>query len=126
MGNRLNVVQNDTAPAVVVSLTNAFTGAPIDISTATLLQLVFFAAGSTTVLDTLTGSAQPGFLQDDGTLITNGYTTPGSGGLARFPWNANTLKVPPGEYLGSVKITYSGGAVQTVPQYIRFFVRGTP
>lgn len=126
MATRVDLVQNNTGPPLTVSLMNEDSAGPIDVSLATSIVMFFMAQGSTTILDTLTGTPTTGFLNEDDQLITAGYATPGTGGRIIFNWNPTTLAVSPGAYIGSVQITFANGVVQTVPEYLYFYVRPAP
>lgn len=108
MAEKIKLVQGDTKPQVRVTLTDESSGSPIDITGATP-RMRFRAVGSTTVLDTLTGSVLDG-----------------ANGVAVFLWNPTTLDVPAGEYEGEIEVTFAagqGGGVQTVYDLLKFKVR---
>lgn len=106
MTEKIKLVRGDTRPQVKLTLTDETTGLPIDITGATVL-MKFRAVGSTTLVDTLTG-----------TVIN------GAAGVVVIPWNPTTLAVDAGDYEGEVEVTYSSGqGVQTVYDLLKFKVR---
>ena len=106
MAEKIKLVQGDTRPQIQVTLTDENTGSPIDITGATCL-LKFRAAGSSTLVDTLTG------------IVTNG-----SLGQVVFAWNPSSLNVDAGDYEGEVEVTFPlGGGIQTVYELLKFKVR---
>lgn len=123
MSSRIKLVQGDTLPAVVVSLTDKDTGLPIDLSAAgTSILMQFRAQNSTTILQNITGTKLVGKLRDDGTIDTSN-PTPGAGGRAQFNWPTGALDISPGYYEGEIQITFDGGAIQTVYDLLKFSVR---
>lgn len=106
MAEKIKLVQGDTRPQIQVTLTDENTGLPIDITNATC-RLKFRAAGSSTLVDTLTG------------VVSNGPA-----GMVVFGWNPTSLDVEPGDYEGEVEVTFpSSGGVQTVYELLKFKVR---
>jgi hypothetical protein len=105
MSEKIKLVQGDTRPQLQLTLTEESDGSAIDITSATC-RLRFRALGSTTVLDTLTGTV-----------------TDGPNGVVVFNWNNNSLNVDAGDYEGEVEITFSNGQIQTVYDLIKFKVR---
>jgi len=106
MAEKIKLVQGDTRPQVKVTLTDDITGLPVEITGATC-RLKFRAVGSSTLIDTLTGT------------ILDGVN-----GIVAFAWNQNTLSVDPGDYEGEIEVTFpSGQGVQTAYQLLKFSVR---
>ena len=106
MAEKIRFVQGDTRPQIQVTLTDENTGAAIDVTGATC-RLKFRAAGSSSLLDTLTGT------------VLNG-----SSGTVVFAWNLASLNVEPGDYEGEVEVTFpNNGGVQTVYELLKFKVR---
>lgn len=123
MAEKIKLVQGDTKPALIVSLTDESTGAPIDVSGATT-RLKFRAAGGTTILSTLTATKLGGRVLTDGTVdATPPYDIPGKGGRVQFNWTPGSLDVDPGDYEGEIEITYDDSTVQTVYDVLKFKVR---
>jgi hypothetical protein len=105
MAEKIKLVQGDTLPQVLVTLTDEVTGLPVDVTGAAAV-MRFRAAGTTTLRDTLVGS------------ILNG-----ANGQVVFSWGPTTLDVDPGDYEGEVEVTFSNGARQTVYDLLKFKVR---
>ena len=107
MAEKIKLVQGDTKPALVCSITDEITGAAINITGATVL-LKFRAAGSTTLTATVTGS------------ITNGA----AGEVAFYPASApEMLAGAAGDYEGEIQTTFSDGTIQTVYDLLKFKLR---
>jgi hypothetical protein len=107
MTEKIKLVQGDTRPALVCTITDDTTGAVIDITGATVL-LKFRAAGATVLTATVTGT------------VTDGL----AGQVVFYPSSApEMLQGEPGDYEGEIEITFSGGQIQTVYDVLRFKVR---
>ena len=103
----IKLVQGDNLPYVDVTIIDRENGdAPVDISAASSVVVYLRAAGSETVLATLTCS------------LPNG----GADGLIRFNFPGSTLDVDPGPYHGEIECDFSG-LKQTVYEVIYFNVR---
>lgn len=123
MSQRIRLVQGDTTPPIVVSIKSESTHLPLDLSDGgTTVFMRFRAAGTTTVLETLTGTKLTGQLMEDGTLDTT-VTPAGRGGRVQFDWGSNSLDRDPGNYEGEIEITFGDGSVQTVYELLRFTLR---
>lgn len=107
MSEKIKLVQGDTRPALIITLTDETTGSPIGISGATPV-LKFRAVGSTTVLSTITG------------VVTDGVN-----GVVAFYWASQptSLDVEAGDYEGEIEITFADGQKQTVYDLLKFKVR---
>jgi hypothetical protein len=107
MADKIKLVQGDSRPALVVTLTDDVTGSPISVTGATA-RLKFRAVGSETTIFTLTGSV-----------------TDGPNGKVVFYWAeiSGSLNVDAGEYEGEIEITFSDGQIQTVYDTLKFKVR---
>lgn len=105
MAEKIKLVKDDTLPQLKVTLTDETTGLAIDISGA-VPRMRFRAVGSTTLIETLTGTVFDG-----------------PNGICIFAWGQTTLDVPAGDYEGEVEITFASGGVQTVYDPIKFKVR---
>lgn len=105
MAEKIKLVRGDTRPQLLLTLTNELDDTPIDLTGATLV-MRFRQAGSSTVLDTLTGN------------VVNGPT-----GKVVFLWNLTTLDVEAGDYEGEIEITFPSLEVQTVYELLKFRVR---
>lgn len=107
MAERIKLVQGDTAPALVVTLTDTTTNTPINITGATV-RLKFKAAGAPTVRGTLVGSV-----------------TDGAAGKVTFFWSDDPtiLDGDPGDYDGEIEITFADSTIQTVYDLVKFRLR---
>ena len=123
MTERIKLVQGDTKPQLVLSLTDDKTGGSIDVSTATV-RLKFRASETPDVLATLTGQKIPGHVNPDGTIdFTGPYAQSGKGGRVVFDWTTDALNHDAGNYEGEVEITFADGTVQTVYDLLKFKLR---
>lgn len=105
MADKIKLVQGDTRPALVVTLTDEVTGLPINITGATP-RLKFRKAAAATLTATL-----------DGTV------TDGANGQVAFFWTQDALAGEAGDYEGEIEITFGDGTVQTVYEILKFKVR---
>lgn len=107
MADKIKLVQGDTRPALVCTITDDTTGAPISLGGATVV-LKFRAVGATTL-----------------TASVNGSVTDGPNGVVVFfPATAPAMLAgEAGDYEGEIEITYSDGTVQTVYDLLKFKVR---
>jgi hypothetical protein len=123
MATKIKLVQGDTRPALIVSLTDENSSAPIGMNGATV-RMYFRALGSTTILATLTGTLLAGIVQADGTVNSaSPYDTPGAGGRVQFNWGSTDLIQAAGDYEGEIEISYSDGSKQTVFDLLKFKLR---
>lgn len=107
MATRIKLVQGDNLPYVRLTLTDPQTGAAINVSDPAVFVRVYFrAAGSSTILSTITCEKVDG----------------GSTGQVRFNFPNGVLDVPPGPYEGEVEIDFDG-QIQTVYEVLKFNVR---
>jgi len=107
MSDVIRLVQNDSKPEINLTLTDENTNLPIDLSAGTTTVVVKFrAAGSTTLLSTITCTK-----------------TDAVNGKVSFNFSGGILDVAPGQYEGEIEISYSG-AKHTVFDLLRFRVRG--
>jgi hypothetical protein len=124
MGGRIRLVQGDTSPRVLVSLTDPATGNVVDVSTAASVVMKFRRSGETDVLQTIPATLLTGALTQDGQIDTT-YTVPGSGGRVAFSWPAGALDVDPGDYEGEVTLTTATGDIRTVYRRVKFHLRAS-
>lgn len=118
----IKLVQGDTRPQVVIDLKDQ-DGLAID-CTGSVVRMYFRKTGTTTLLQTITGTLLTGFRNSDGTLTTGSpYTVAGSGGRVSFNWPVGALNVDQGIYEGEVEITFPDTTIQTVYERIKFKVR---
>lgn len=107
MTEKIKLVQGDTRPAIVCTLTDDTTSLPINITSATV-RLKFRAVGETTLTATVIGS------------VTDGV----NGVVAFYPATApEMLAGEPGDYEGEIEITFADGQIQTVYDPLRFKLR---
>lgn len=107
MADKIKLVQGDTKPALVCTITDETTGEPIGLTGATV-RLKFRAAGATELTATVVGT------------VTNGA----AGQVAFYPASApGMLQGEPGDYEGEIEITFADSTVQTVYDLLKFKVR---
>lgn len=107
MAEKIKLVQGDTRPALVCTITDDTTGDPMNIGGATVV-LKFRAAGATTLTATVTG------------FVTDGV----NGVCVFYPATApDMLQGEPGDYEGEIEITFADGQIQTVYDLLKFKVR---
>lgn len=103
----IRLVQGDTRPFVILTLTDELTGNAINLSSgSTTVSVLFRLAGTKTTLSTISCSK----------------VTDGSDGKVQFDFAGGVLDVDPGAYEGEIRISFNG-AIQTVYDVIRFRVR---
>jgi hypothetical protein len=107
MSEKIKLVQGDTRPALVCSITDETTGAAIDVTGCTAV-LKFRETGAATLQATVPGS------------ITNGA----AGQITFYPASTPAmLQGAAGEYEGEIEITFTDGQIQTVYDVLKFKVR---
>ena len=107
MTEKIKLVQGDTRPAIVCTITDATTGNALNITGATVV-LKFRPAGSTTLQATVTGT------------VTSGST----GQVVFYPASAPAMLTgDAGDYEGEIEITFADGQVQTVYDLLKFKIR---
>jgi hypothetical protein len=107
MTEKIKLVQGDTRPALVCTITDETTGSAINLTDATVV-LKFRALGATTLQATVTGTVTDG---------PNGQVT-------FYPASAPAmLQGDAGDYEGEIEITFPGGQIQTVYDTLKFKVR---
>lgn len=107
MTEKIKLVQGDTRPALVCTITDDTTGAAVNIAGATAV-LKFRAAGATSLTASVPGSV-----------------TDGANGIVAF-YPASTpemLQGAAGDYEGEIELTFGDGQVQTVYDVLKFRVR---
>jgi hypothetical protein len=123
MAEKIKLVQGDSRPQLVLSLTDDTTGASIDVSTATV-RLRFRKANTTTILATLVGTPIPGKVQEDGSIdFTGPYAISGAGGRCVIDWTQDALNQDAGDYEGEIEITFADTTIQTVYDILKFKLR---
>lgn len=122
MSGKIEVVQNDTRPNVVINMTDKFTDLPIDISGTTVV-VKLRIVGTTAIKETLVCTLLPGLLQDDGSISTTApYNTPGKGGRFVIVWS-NTALNTAADMEAEIVVTYGDGTVQTNFDILKIKVR---
>jgi hypothetical protein len=109
MSNTINLVQSDTGPDLTVTLYDAGSNAPIDVS-----------GGSDVIHLYVRLEEQSGVpvVTDIAGVRPNG----GADGVVTFIWPTGAIGEP-GNYEGEIKVTFTSGKTETVPEKLRFFVR---
>lgn len=107
MADKIKLVQGDTRPTLICTLTDDTTGSAIDITGATVL-LKFRQVGATVLTATIPGA------------VTNP-----TGGVVAFYWSSEptALDGPAGDYEGEIEIEFSDGTIQTVYDPLKFKLR---
>lgn len=107
MAKVIKLVQGDTKPSLVVTLTDQSTNTPLDL-TGTSPVMKFRAAGTNVLLGTV-----PGVVIDpnNGVCVFHWTTVPG------------ILDVPEGDYEGEVEVIYGDATNQTVYEQLYFYLR---
>jgi len=107
MAEKIKLVQGDTRPAIVCTITDEITGAAIALTDATVV-LKFRAVGSTDLTATVNGT------------VTNAA----NGVVAFYPASSPAMLAgEAGDYEGEIEITFSDTQVQTVYDLLKFKVR---
>ncbi len=107
MSEKIKLVQDDTRPALVCTITDEATGAPVNVTGATVV-MKFRAVGTTTLQATVPGAVSDG----------------AAGQVVFYPAAAPAmLQGTPGDYEGEIVITFPDGQVQTVYDVLKFKVR---
>jgi hypothetical protein len=103
----IKLVQGDTRPALVVTLTDHTTTDPINLTGATC-RLKFRKVGASTLTATLVGT------------VTNAAQ-----GIVEFYWASvpTSLSGEPGQYEGEIEVTFSDTQIQTVYDTLQFVLR---
>ena len=107
MSNVIKLVQGDNLPEVTLTLTDAQTAEPLDLSAVTTTIVVKLRAlGGTSVLSTLACSKPNG----------------GADGVVMFFFPNGTLDIPAGQYQGEIEISFNG-QILTVYDLLQFTLR---
>ena len=103
----LNLVEGNTAQQVKAVLTRSDTNAVQDLSGASVA-MYFKKKGASSSLFTVTNSSS---------------ATDLSNGICYFSFGSSQLDVAEGFYQGEIEVTFSDGTVETLFDFIDFFVR---
>jgi len=106
MAEKIKLVQNDTRPAIVCTLTDDVTGLPIGVSGATP-RLKVREVGGTTLHATLTG------------VVTDGP----NGVVVFYPALSPEMLDTAGDFEGEIEIEFSDGQFQTLYDILKFKIR---
>jgi hypothetical protein len=107
MTEKIKLVQGDTRPAIICTITDQNTGAVVSLVGATA-SLLFREVGSTTLQATVAGTVVDG----------------AAGKVAFYPASApEMLQGQAGEYEGEIEITFADGQKQTVYDPLKFKLR---
>lgn len=107
MTDKIKLVQGDTRPALICTITDENTGNPVTLGGATV-RLKFREYGSDTLRGTLTGTV-----------------TDAANGVVAFYWaqDPTILDGEAGDYEGEIEIIFSDGQIQTVYDPLKFKLR---
>ena len=107
MAEKIKLVQGDTRPALICTITDENTGLAIGLTDATV-RLKFREAGATELRTTITGTV-----------------TDAANGVVAFYWatQPTALDGEPGDYEGEIEITFADGQIQTVYDPLKFKLR---
>lgn len=122
---KIKLVSGDTAPQLILSLTDDRTKLPIDLSAnGTSIRMLFREVGADTVKVVMPCFAIGGFQDPDTGDVTADppYDVPGRGGRLAMNWLADALDTA-GEFEGEVEVTFADATIQTVYQTLKFSVR---
>lgn len=124
MTEKLLLVAGDTGPTVVIPLSDANSGTPINLSDAgTTVALEMFPSGESAVRFTIPCTKIPGKENDDGSIdLTGPYGLPGGGGRVLMRWTPEALAAP-GLYKAQVVVTFADGVRQTTYELTPIKVR---
>jgi hypothetical protein len=107
MTEKIKLVQGDTRPAIVCTVTDETTGNALDITGATVV-MKFRPVGNTTLQATIPGT------------VTSGST----GQVVFYPASSPAMLTgDAGDYEGEIEITFADNQVQTVYDLLKFKVR---
>ena len=107
MAEKIKLVQGDTRPSIICTLTDSLTGEAIGL-TGAVVRLYFKATGAEELTATVIGS------------IVDAQ----AGKVAFFPSTApEMLQGEAGDYQGEIEITFDDGTKQTVYDLLKFKVR---
>jgi len=122
---RIRLVQGDTRPDLVLSLTDERTGMPLDISDPnTKVRIYLREVGADAIKATLTARPIPGRVNPDTEQIDTHmpYDVAGRGGRCVMNWTAQALDTA-GQFECEVETTFADGAIQTAYKLLRVQIR---
>lgn len=122
---KIRLVQGDTAPDLVLSLTDERTGLPINVAdTGTAVRVLFREVGGDAIKATMPARPIAGY-QDPETKEIDfmpPYDLPGRGGRVVMQWDETALDTA-GEFEAEVETTFQDGRIQTAFGILKFQVR---
>lgn len=125
MAEKIKLVQGDSRPQLILSITDQDTGVPINLSeSGTTVVVKLREAGVTAIKAEMLCGLLMGKVQEDGITVdyASPWNTPGAGGRVYMDWEPGALSNA-GDYEGEIEITFSDGTVQTVYDLLKFKVR---
>ncbi len=124
MTKKIRLVQGDTRPQLVFSLTDDNTDLPVDLSdSGTVAVVKFRESGADTVKATMSCFKLTGIELEDGTIsYAAPYDALGRGGRLYMDWSADALDTA-GSFEAEVEITFSDGGVLTAYDQAKFQIR---
>lgn len=123
--DKIKLVQGDTGPQLIVSITDSLTGKAVDVSdVGTQIRILFREVGAAAAKNVMPAYAIAGYLNPEtGELETQPpYDVAGRGGRAVMDWAADALDTP-GEFEAEVEVTTPSGRIQTAFNMLKFTVR---
>lgn len=122
MVDRIKLVQGDTRPQLLLSLTDEVTGAPIDLTGANV-SLKIREMGAAVVKETLPAYLITGKVLEDGSIdYTAPYDVAGAGGRLAVNWTATSLDTA-GEFEGEIEVVFADTTIQTPFEKLRLRIR---
>lgn len=106
MADVIKLVSGDTRPSLRITLTDANTKLPVNLTGVTAVKLQFREQGGDTTL-----------------FVADGYLYEAAKGAVEVPWPTDVAPLAAGQYEADVKVTFPDGTVQTTFDLIRFMVR---
>lgn len=107
MAEKIKLVQGDTRPAIVCTLTDETTGVPIGLTGATV-RMKFRAVGALALTATVVGSVVDA---NNGVAVFHPASAP------------EMLAGEAGDYEAEIEIEFAGGQIQTVYDLLKFKLR---
>lgn len=123
--NKIRLVQGDTAPQLVLSLTDERTRRPLDLSSpGTTARLLFREVGADEPKATMPCFPIAGYLDPETGEVDNRppFDVAGRGGRLAMDWSATALDTA-GEFEGEVEVTFPDGRIQTAFAILKFQIR---
>lgn len=124
MSKKIRLVQGDTRPQLVFSVTDDNTDLPIDLSDpGTSAVVKFRETGSDTIKATMDCFKLTGIVLEDDTVSYDApYNGLGTGGRLYMDWSADALDTD-GSFEAELEITFSDGGVLTAYETAKFVIR---